>query len=178
MYRVPPPGEHLWQSDIFHGRFVFPYNPNPAEDVPIVRDDRIQQSAEVEGAWGNGSEIVTVPAYFGEYAILLTNTCEISGPKPPLELVTVAKIFPLAEIPSDETRENCRRRNSVIRFHYLPEHAESGLFESFANFGVVATVSRDALLEMRASRILTLESPYRESLSHRYGEFVSRVALQ
>jgi hypothetical protein len=90
--------------------------------------------------------------------------------------VTIAKIFPLDEIPNENVRDDCRR-NRVIRFHHLAEHQETRLLESFANFEVVATVSREALLAMRASRILSLESPYRESLGHRYGEFISRVAL-
>ncbi len=74
------------------------------------------------------------------------------------------------------SHQDCRR-NRLIRYHYLPIDATAGLPESVVHFGLRARVSQPALVAFKASRVLALEFPYRENLSHRFGEFFSRVAL-
>lgn len=174
MYEVPTPEEFLCQGDIFRGEFVFPFlDPN---EIHIEREQGIIPSSEVGDAWHNGTESVLLSANRTEYAVILSNTCDVAGEKPPLEFVTLGAILPLDKLANVKDRGHCAS-NRLIRFHHLRPHEGAGLGESFVHFGMLAQISFETLNEYRDHRVLSLLSPYKESLGHRFGEFISRVAL-
>lgn len=175
MYEVPNQNTLLYQGDIFRGNFVFPFILDPAEDAHLVREQRVIPASEAPHPWEAGSETILLPAYRTDFVVILSNTCEISGEKQPLEFVTVGAIFSIDTIPNRETRESCAR-NKIFRFHYLQVH-ECGPGASYVHFGILAQVRLEPLRNFRQNRVLTLVPPYRESLGHRFGEFLSRVAL-
>lgn len=176
MYRTPPVTDLLLQGDIFRGRFAFPYIDDPAVSIQIVRDSEVRSSSEVPDAWQNGSEVMLSAAQVSDLAIILSQSCDAENPhRPPLDFVTLGAVRPLAEMPSGN-HENCRH-GRLIRYHHLQAHPSTGLPESFVHFGLLTLVSQPSLARFKASRVLALEFPYREDLSHRFGEFFSRVAL-
>jgi hypothetical protein len=176
MYEIPAEDDLLYQGDIFRGSFVFPFVQDPSEEVHILREQQLVPAIEVADAWERGSETILLPAFRAQFAIVLSNTCEISGQKDPLELVTLGGIFPLERLPNHDTRRNCKRRKTY-RYHYLQAHNEAGLAESYVHFGVTGLIDRDALSNYRRTRVLTLPSPHREDLGHRFAEFLARVAI-
>ncbi len=176
MYEIPPREAPLRQGDIFQGNFAFSYTADPAEDISLLRNDVLVPANQVADAWATGSERIVVYAYRMRLVVVLSNSCDISGERQPLEVVTVGAALPITEIRNNGTRENCRR-NKVVRFHHLRSHPEPNLQESFVHFGLLALINTERLLGFRQARLLTLISPYRESLGHRFAEFLSRVAV-
>jgi len=112
------------------------------------------------------------------FAIVLSNSCDAENDegKDAVEFVAMGAIFPLDKIP-DEKNKNNVRHNKIIRYQHLESSPETGLAESYVHFGLVALVAQETLVQSKNSRILSLESPYRESLGHRFGEFFGRVAV-
>lgn len=178
MYRLPV-WNLLSQGDIFKRSCAFPYTPNLTEDYLIVREaqETPLPHSEVENPWANGgSETTLMPTYGYEYFIVLSSSCDAeSEEKEPLELVLVGAVLPLSKLPA-KNQENCRR-HKLVRFHYLEAEASVNLPESFVHFGLVACIRQEALIQSKNLRILSLDYPHREDLGHRFGEFVSRVAL-
>lgn len=179
MYHTPALGEFLSQGDIFRRCCVFPYTPSLVEDYFLVREahEGAVPHSELPDAWEDGaSETVLLPTYAYDHAIVLSNSCDAEGgEKEPLELVLVGAVLPLDSIP-ENNRNNCRHRK-VIRYHYLEANDAANFPESFVHFGLVALIRQEALIQSKNLRILSLNSPHREDLGHRFGEFVSRVAL-
>ena len=180
MYRVPTAQEFLSQGDIFRRRCAFPYTANLAEDYLVVREGQEEPQAhnELVDAWSNNAaETILTPAYGYEYFIILSNSCdaESNTPKPPLELVLVGAVLPLDTM-NAANQTNCRN-HKLIRFHFLAADQNTALPESFVHFGLVSLLRQEALVQAKNFRILALDFPYREDLSHRFGEFFSRVAL-
>ena len=176
MYRIPPVAELLSQGDIFRARFAFPYIDDPAVGVQIVRDSGVLPSSEIPDAWQNGSEVMLSAAQVSDFAVILSQSCDGENlQKPPLDFVTLGAVRPLTEMPSGN-HQNCRH-GKLIRYHHLQAHADAGSPESFVHFGLLTLISQPSLARFKASRVLALEFPYREDLSHRFGEFFSRVAL-
>ena len=178
MYRLPV-WDMLSQGDIFRRRCVFPYTASLTEDYLVVPEGQEAPvpHSEVQNVWNNGgSEAVLMPTYSHDLFIVLSNSCDAeSEQKQPLELVLVGAILPLATF-SAKNQDNCRS-HKLTRFHYLREHADTGLPESFVHFGLVAAVRQEALFQSKNLRILSLDYPHREDLGHRFAEFISRVAL-
>ncbi len=77
MYDIPAQVAPLYQGDIFRGRFVFPYTPDPGEAIHVIRENAIVPAGQVTGAWDAGTEIILLPAYHTEFAVVLSNTCDI-----------------------------------------------------------------------------------------------------
>jgi hypothetical protein len=177
MYATPTPEDLLCQGDIFCGNFVFPFILNPAEEVHLVRGNAVVPAREAPDAWESGTESILLPAHRIDFAVILSNTCDISGEKSPLELVTMGGILPIEKLPNvSKVREQCVR-NRLFRYHFLQAREECSLGPSFVHFGLLTQVSLEQLRQFRDHRVLTLSSPYRESLAHRFGEFMSRVAV-
>jgi len=176
MYDIPRAEDILCQGDIFRVDFVFPFILDPVE-IHIAREERVIPAREVEDAWRNGTEMVLLPALKASFAVILSNTCDIAGVKDALQFVTLGGILPIETIPTNETRKQCVK-NKVIRYHHLRPHEESEFVDSVVHFGMLTQVSFDALQQYIDRRILTLRSPYKESLGHRFGEFSSRVAVE
>lgn len=178
MYEIPGIGDLLSQGDIFRARFIFPYSPSPDEDFQIVRGDQLLSHGQVPDAWLGGSEAVLVPSFSSNFGIVLSNSCdaETVGAKDPLEFISIDAIFPLTALPNDGKRGDCRK-NRFIRYHYLDARPVIDFPESYVHFGLSALVRQESLLRLKNSRVLSLASPFRESLGHRLGEFYARVAL-
>jgi hypothetical protein len=131
---------------------------------------------EVADAWQEGSEAVLSAAQVSNFAIILSQSCDAENPqRPALDYVTIGAIRPIAEL-SLGNQDNCRH-HKLVRYHYLPSNAAVQLPESIVYFGLLTLVSQSSLVGFKSSRILALESPHREDLGHRFGEFFSRVAL-
>jgi len=176
MYRVPPATDLLSQGDIFRGRFAFSYIDDPAVGIQIVRDNQFRSSADIADAWQNGSEAILSAAQASDFVIILSQSFDAENPqRRPLDYITLGAVRPFNEMPA-ASHQDCRR-NRLIRYHYLSADANAGLPESFVHFGLLALVSQQSLVAFKGSRVLALEFPYREDLSHRFGEFFSRVAL-
>jgi len=180
MYRVPTQAEYLSQGDIFRRRCVFPYTANLADDYLLVRDDHEepQPHGGLADAWANNnSETVLMPTVGYEHFIVLSNSCdaESNTGKAPLEFVLVGAVLPLATLPQGN-HANCKS-HKLIRLHYLAADANANFTESFVHFGLVSLIRQESLVQSKNSRILALAFPHREDLSHRFGEFFSRVAL-
>jgi len=178
MYEVPAQDAPLGQGDILRGPFVFPYTHNPAEELMIVREQAVLAQREIADAWSTGSEVVVLPAQRTDFAIVLSNTCDLVGDdrREPLEFVKIGAILPLDSILHERERGNCRR-NRFFRYHYLRADGANNIQESYVHFGLTALVRHEALLEWRQNRVLALLSPHKENLGHRFGEFFSRVAV-
>ena len=174
MYEVPSPEDILCQGDIFRGDFVFPFI-DPAE-IHIARGERIIPSREVNDSWQNGTEAVLLPAYRTEFAVVLSNTCDLAGQKQPLELVTLGAIFSLEMHTNADLKKKCET-NKILRYHHLRPHGDAGLADSYVHFGMLTQISFETLSEYKGHRVLSLLSPHKESLGHRFGEFISRVAI-
>jgi hypothetical protein len=182
MYRNP-----VWnlvsQGDVYRRKCVFPYILNLVDDYLVARDEQEDLAAHsaLAGAWSNGSsETVLMPTFAHDHFIVLSSSCDVdgdvsAGDKPPLELVLVGAVFPLAEIAA-KNQDSCRR-NKVLRYHCLQENLQTNFPESVIHFGLVASVRQESLVQSKALRIQSLDYPYREDLGHRFGEFISRVAL-
>jgi hypothetical protein len=175
MYEISNAEAPLYQGDIFGREFVFPFTADFDEETHLVREDRVIPASQIPDAWTAGSEIILTQAFRTRFAIILSNTCEISGEKQPLEFVTMGSIFPIDTITKGERRESCVR-NKIFRFHHLQAH-ECGFPASYVHFGMLAQVKLETLKDFRASRILALRSPHRENLGHRFAEFLGRVAV-
>ena len=175
MYQDPEPTEPLAQGDIFRGHFAFSFLKDPSQELHIARNGVTVPSSQVEDAWGSGSEVVLFSAFYSKWAVILSQTCDLT-PQRQQQFVTVGAIIPIEGIQAGAARESCRK-NRQTRFHYLAEHLESELNESLVSFERLTLVEREGLENSRELRVLTLPSPYRENLSHRFGEFISRVAL-
>jgi hypothetical protein len=174
MYEVPRPEDILCQGDIFRGDFVFPFfDPN---EIHIEREQGIVPSRQVDDAWHNGTEAVLLSANRTEFAIILSNTCDLAGQKKPLEFVTLGAILPLDKFSTEKDRGNCAS-NRLKGFHHLRPHEDADLVDSFVHFGMLTQISFETLNEYKDHRVLSLLSPYKESLGHRFGEFISRVAI-
>ncbi len=178
MYRIPAVGELLSQGDIFRQRFVFPFMGGLTEDFQIARGEETAPHTQIPDAWAAGTEVVLLPSHSTELAIVLSNSCDAENDegKEPLEFIMVGAILPITLIPSADNRRNCQR-NKTYRYHHLESFEQTQLAESYVHFGLVALVDQEELVRVKDSRILSMESPYRESLSHRFGEFIARVAL-
>jgi len=179
MYRIPAREELLSQGDIFRGRFVFPFSDRLNEDFQIAHEDETVPHSQVPNAWQNGStEVVLLPSHSTELAIVLSNSCDAENDegKESLEFVTVGAIFPMEAIPNEDNRRNCRR-NKIYRYHHLQAFPDAQLVESYVHFGLVVLVDQETLTQTKEARIISMESPYRECLGHRFGEFFSRVAI-
>jgi hypothetical protein len=181
MHNTPAEGDFLSQGDIFRARFVFPYTASLGEEYLLVREGEESPVGhkQVANAWANSAEeIALLPTLSYEHAIILSNSCDAeSGPngKTPLEFVLVGAVLPL-DVLTEKNRDNCRH-HKLIRYHYLAGHGPTEFKESFVHFGLVSQVRQEALLQAKKLRILNLSCPYREDLGHRFGEFISRVAL-
>jgi hypothetical protein len=178
MYRLPAVGDLLSQGDIFRRRFVFPFLDGINEDFQVARGDTTSPHTQIPDAWAAGTEAVLLSSHSTELAIVLSNSCDAENDegKDSLEFVLVGAILPLSFIPEADNRRNCQR-NKMYRYHHLEAAPQAGLPESYVHFGLVALVDQVELAQSKQARILSLESPYRESLGHRIGEFLSRVAL-
>jgi hypothetical protein len=177
MYRTPEREDLLSQGDIFHGKFAFPYTANLLEDYLILRGDTDTPHSQVPNAWSEGNEVLLVPSFATNFAIILSNSCDAEpNVGDPLEFITMGAILPMTTLPEDGKRGDCRR-NRIVRLLPLDAFPESNLPESYVHFGLIALVRQEALLAAKETRILALTSPHREALGHRFGEFFSRVAL-
>jgi hypothetical protein len=180
MYRTPALGDYLAQGDIFKRQCVFPYIANLQEDYLLVREghDSPVQHTEIADAWTNDSaETVLIPAYGHQYFVILSSSCDAESPdKIPLELVLIGAALPLSMLDTEDRRQQCRRHR-LIRYHYFRADEPTGFPESFVHFGLVSAVRQEALVQSKNLRILSLDHPFREDLGHRFGEFISRVAL-
>ncbi len=178
MYEIPAGDAQLAQGDIFRGNFLFPYTHDVAEEVQLIREHATVPEGEVADAWATGSEVLVLPAHRTVLAIILSNTCDLvaDAGRDPLEFVTLGAMLPIERLPHEREKGNCRR-NRFIRYHYLEPNANPELEESYVHFGLTSLVRQESLSQFRDSRILSLRSPHRESLGHRFGEFVSRIAL-
>jgi hypothetical protein len=177
MYRAPDREELLSQGDIFRGKFAFPYTPNLQEDYLIVRGETDTPHTQIPDAWSAGNEVVLVPSFAAEFAIILSNSCDADSPdKAPAEFVTMGAVLPMTSLPDEGKRGDCRR-NRMVRLFYLEGYPDPNFPESYVNFGLIGLVRQEALIAVKASRILVVESPFREALGHRFGEMFSRVAL-
>jgi hypothetical protein len=180
MYRIPTSLEFLSQGDIFRRRCAFPYTASLADDYLVVREDQEepQPHGGLADAWtNNNAETVLMPTMGVEHFIILSNSCdaESNTPKPPLEFVLVGAVMPLQNMPQGN-QDNCRN-HKLVRYHYLAPEQNTAFVESFVYFGLVSLIRQESLVQSKNSRILALAFPHREDLSHRFGEFISRVAL-
>jgi hypothetical protein len=180
MYHVPALTEYLSQGDIFKRRCVFPYTASLTEDYLVLTEgqEAPQLHSAVPNAWAdNKAETVLLHTFSREYFILLNSSCDIESPdKPALEYILVGAILPLSEMTSESQRNSCRQHKQM-RAQYLEAHPESNFPESFVHFGLVSLVAQQELLQNKSLRILAIDPPHREHLSHRFGEVISRVVL-
>jgi hypothetical protein len=180
MYRVPTLQEFLSQGDIFQRRCVFPYTANLADDFLVVREgqEEPQPHSGLADAWANNAkETILAPTLGYGHFIILSNSCDAESDtaKEPLEFVLVGAVIPFAQLSAKN--QGLARTNRVIRYHHLKADANTNFAESFVHFGLVSLVRQEALIQAKNLRILALALPHRENLGHRFGEFISRVAL-
>jgi hypothetical protein len=177
MYRIPERGEVLSQGDIFHRKFVFPYTATLTEDYLIVRGDTDIPHSQIPDAWSEPNEVLLSPSFAADFAIILSNSCDTEGgDKDPLEFISMGAVLSINTLPDDGKRGDCRRNRMVRLFHLAADRA-ANFGESYVHFGLTALVRQEALVAVKESRILAMQSPYREALGHRVGELFSRVAL-
>lgn len=177
MYRTPAREEFLSQGDIFHRKFAFPYSATLSEDYLILRDNKDIPHSQVRDAWSAGNEVLVCPSFATDFAIILSNSCDTEGgDKEALEFVTMGAVLPITTLADDGKRGDCRR-NRMVRLFHLDAAPASGFLESYVHFGLITLVRQEALVAVKQSRLLAMQSPYREALGHRFGEVFGRVAL-
>lgn len=177
MYRTPERNEFLSQGDIFRGKFAFPYTASLQQDYLIVRDETHTPHSHMPDAWSEPNGLLRGPSFATDFAVILSNSCDAEpNAGEPVEFVTMGAVLPMSALPDDGKRGDCRR-NRMVRLFPLHAAPGSNLPESYVHFGLVTLVRQQALVAAKQSRILAMESPYREALGHRFGEFFARVAL-
>jgi hypothetical protein len=96
--------------------------------------------------------------------------------------VTYCPMIPMRDIEGDQNRLDNIRKNELVYLHWLPEYGSAGidLAESVVCFPQVSSILKAEVPSQTsdlASRIASLESPFREQVAARFAYFFSRVAL-
>jgi len=75
-----------------------------------------------------------------------------------------------------DTKSKLIMDNEIPRFHYL-NFAESNMPELIVDFKHFFTINRDLLYEKLDNRICSLDDLFKEKLSQRFSNFISRIGL-
>ena len=79
---------------------------------------------------------------------------------------------------SIKLRERLKGNDFLKRYHYLPEDLENGIVELVVDFKHFITAPRSLLYNSRKEKyIATINEIYREELSQRFANFLSRIGL-
>lgn len=150
-YEPRPDATRFFQGDILEN---FPVTILP-ETVKIVRLQeklqdfsiaRVYERDKLDDAFINGTEPILAKASLMNIMIL-SQTCDIQN----REFLSLAPVFPMANIESRSKQEAIRKRKVFYRFHLPPE----GEFEeSFLDITTINSVRRSALILQ--NRILSL----------------------
>ena len=75
-----------------------------------------------------------------------------------------------------DTKSKLIMDNEIPRFHYL-NFAESNMPELIVDFKHFFTINRDVLYEKLDKRLCSLDDLFKEKLSQRFSNFISRIGL-
>lgn len=77
-----------------------------------------------------------------------------------------------------EKKDRIRENEKLKRYHYVEKNQDIGLTELVIDFKHFYTVGYDVLMKARKdSYITTINELYRENLSQRFAQFLSRIGL-
>jgi len=149
--------------------------------VDILQGDFIENCPNflISPTWEPDSEEeVLVKIY---KAVVLTNSCDIVNEK--IDNILVAPVEDIKVFAGKNPEVNIRQiiQNKIYRYCHLPpcllnSHKSDGFIVDFSKAFSVPREYFKSLVASQRNR-LRVRPPYREHLSHRFGESISRVAL-
>jgi hypothetical protein len=78
---------------------------------------------------------------------------------------------------SSDDKKKLQRNNEFKRFHYLPEIEHIDLPSLIIDFKHYQTIPRDFLYSLDENRVTSLNELFREDVSQRFANFLSRIGL-
>lgn len=135
------------------------------------------------------------------YAVILTQDCDLSSHQRAIDSgktanrailpsVLVCPAYPFEQFfkgehlegkqlgTLEEKKDRIRENEKVKRYHYIESDQGSGLTDLVVDFKHFYTISYDILVDAReSSYITTINELYRENLSQRFAQFLSRIGL-
>lgn len=135
------------------------------------------------------------------YAIVLSQDCDLNSHQRALDSgktenrsllpsVLVCPAYPLEQFFSGEhiegknlgllqgKRDSIKNNEKNKRYHYIESDTKTGLTDLVVDFKHFYTVGYEVLMSVRAtSYVTTINELYRENLSQRFAQFLSRIGL-
>lgn len=152
---------------------------------------------------GSGSNTKHIEANL-EYVVIMTQDCDLQQdydernkkPKPSendkhIDTILVCPAYPIEDFArgdhidgrkmhtyNDKEVKKIKSNDTQKRYHYLAEDLDYGVPELVIDFKHFFTAPREVLYRQRTgSYITTINEIYRESLSQRFTNFLSRIGL-
>jgi hypothetical protein len=153
---------------------------------------------------GSGSDTIHVEVNL-EYAVVLTQDCDLQQdydermrrPRPEkcdkhIDTILICPAYPLEEFAKgthiknrrmetfnkDQVDDKVKKNDVYKRYHYLAEDLDNGVPELVIDFKHFFTAPRKFLYSQRKScYVATINEIYREDVSLRFANFLSRIGL-
>jgi hypothetical protein len=166
----------------------------------IAQGDILRDITLVNGIEGRGSELFE--RYELQYAVVMTQDCDLSEDyksltddavkkQASIPTILLASAYPAQQFFLGQHLEDwelesfnaklqgrIKQNDQYKRYHYLKGNPVMGVPELVIDFKHFQTVGRDLLYRQRTSLyVATVNELYREELSHRFANYLSRIGL-